>query len=338
MWESWPQREVYAHPSYVKLYTDDTSCALCVSYQSSEGNVLYPFILRDLTAEPFWSPGIGPAADIITPYGYGGPFVWGHQDSECVADLFWPQFGEWAIQRTIVSEFVRFTLFPQTVLQYPGQKEEKLQNIVRTLDLDQNELLMDFKHKVRKNVKKAVRSGVEIEVDPDGRRLDEFLRIYRHTMDRRGASRTYYFPRDYFERLQRELAGQFCYFHALDRGEPVSTELVLMSAENVYSFLGGSYDHASDLRPNDLLKYEIILWAKNQNKRRFVLGGGYRPGDGIYRYKHAFAPNGCVPFYVGWRVFRGDLYDQFVHNRRALARAQENEWTPQPGFFPAYRA
>jgi lipid II:glycine glycyltransferase (peptidoglycan interpeptide bridge formation enzyme) len=200
--------------------------------------------------------------------------------------------------------------------------------------MEMDELWMDFEHKVRKNVNKARRSGVTVVVDPAGERLDDFLRIYNETMDRREAGGGYYFGRGFFERIGADLPGQHCYLHALHEGEVISTELVLVSEENVYSFLGGTDSRFFALRPNDLLKHEIIAWAKAQGKRRFVLGGGYEPDDGIYRYKLAFAPHGAVPFFAGTRVLRPDAYEALVRARAAA----EPGWQPRPGFFPAYRA
>jgi Acetyltransferase (GNAT) domain len=339
LWELWPQREIYAHPNYVKLHTDDkTSHAFCACWQSTDTYVLYPFILRDITIEPFWSEEIGSAVDIITPYGYGGPFVWGNGDPQMIAEQFWRHFEDWAIQQNLVSEFIRFTLFRDTLLNYPGKQEEVQQNVVRTLDLDKNLLWMDFKHKVRKNVSRAQHFGVTVELDSTGKRLDDFLHLYEGTMTRRRASDGYYFPRSYFEKIHQTLPGQFIYFHALYNKQVISTELVLVSAENVYSFLGGTDSDSFDLRPNDLLKYEIIHWAQSQGKRRFILGGGYGSEDGIYQYKLSFAPQGKVPFRVGCRTFRPDLSDQLINNRLSLAQSQGFEWTPKAGFFPQYRA
>ena len=148
-------------------------------------------------------------------------------------------------------------------------------------------------------------------------------------MDRREARRGYYFPRTFFEAIATGLAGQFAYFHALVEGRIVSTELALVSADNVYSFLGGTDQAAFDLRPNDLLKHELIVWAKQAGKRRFVLGGGYTEDDGIVRYKKAFAPTGQMSFYVGRRVFDQPSYDRLT---------QQHGATPVAGYFPAYRA
>jgi Acetyltransferase (GNAT) domain len=338
-WKSWQQREVYAHPNYVNLYVDgQKNRAFCAAWDAPDAHVLYPFIVRDLTLEPYWSPEIGPAADIITPYGYGGPYVWGDGDRQTATVDFWASFNQWAIQHNIVSEFIRFALFKDTVLAYPGKCEEKQQNIIRTLELEADQIWMEFKHKVRKNVNRARQKGVRIELDAAGEKLDDFFRLYTHTMKRRDAKEGYYFPRAYFEQIHQTLPGQFMYFHAVQDQAIISTELVLVSANHIYSFLGGTDVNSFDLRPNDLLKYEIILWAKENGKQHFILGGGYEPDDGIYQYKAAFAPNGEMPFTVGHRILRSDIYDKLIDNRINLARNQGHEWFPNANYFPGYRA
>ena len=318
-WTAWPEHEVYAHPGYVALYEDEHTRALCAAWRSDDGCVLYPFLLRDLRSEPF---GVA-AADLITPYGYGGPFFWG-DDRDTVAARFWASFDEWAAQQPVVSELVRFALFDKELLPYPGEREQRLVNVVRELTPSADELWMDCEHKVRKNVKRARRAGVKIEFDPTGERLDDFLRLYAHTLERRDAPERYRFPREFFERLP----DQRVYVHALHGDDVVSSELVLLSEHNAYSFLGGTESEAFELRPNDLLKWELILWAKEAGKRRFVLGGGYGSDDGIFRYKRSFAPHGLVPFFVGRRVLEPELYRALTER---LGVAGER------AFFPAYR-
>jgi hypothetical protein len=323
-WSSWPSREVWAHPGYAALYQDDATQALCAAWRADNGCVLFPFLLRDLRAEPFEVD----AADTITPYGYGGPFFWG-ADREAVAGAFWPAFDAWAEERTVVSEFVRLALFENELLPYPGEREQMLVNVVRDLEPDVDTLWMDVDHKVRKNVKKARRSGVRVEFDTQGQRLVDFLRLYEHTLDRRDAPGRYRFSRAFFEAIHARLRGQFVYVHALHDERVVSSELALVSEESIYSFLGGTSSDAYELRPNDLLKYELILWGKAAGKGRFVLGGGYESGDGIFRYKRSFAPHGLVPFFVGRRVLEPELY-------RVLTESVGNP--RDPGYFPSYRS
>jgi hypothetical protein len=304
-WEAWPEREVHAHPEYVRLFEDDGTRALC----AVADGVLYPFLLR---SDP---------VDVVTPYGYGGAF----RTSDADAGAFWGAFDAWAAEQGAVSELVRFSLFAERLLPYPGEREPRLVNVVRDLEPAAEELWMDYEHKVRKNVGKARRSGLRVEVDETGARLDDFVRLYEHTLDRRGASARYRFPRAFFERIRDRLAGQFVHAHVLDGERVVSSELALLSATSAYSFLGGTDAAAFELRPNDLLKVELMLWAREAGKRRFVLGGGQQPDDGIFRYKRSFAPHGLVPFEVGMRIFDADRYAE-------LSRGRETT------FFPAYRS
>ncbi len=332
---AWSSREVFAHPAYVSLFAQPTDRPLCAFMETPRGWVLYPVILRQIPEAEYGGIADG-ATDLTTPYGYGGPFATG--DSADYAAAFWEQFDEWAASERVVSEFIRLALPQEALLSHPGEREEKQLSVVRSLDLSEDQLWMDVEHKVRKNVKRARRSGVTIELDSCGDRLSQFMRIYRTTMDRRCARSGFYFPESFFERIHTRLQGQYMYFHAWVGGEIVSTELVLVSEEAVYSFLGGTDELAFGTRPNDLLKYEVMLWAKRAGKRRFVLGGGYVPDDGIFRYKRSFAPRGLVPFSIVRRILIPDVYERLVEARTLTGRQVDGNWVPDAGFFPRYRA
>ena len=316
----WERREVFAHPAYVELFAAASERPLAAFAQTADGWILYPFLLRPIEAEDRF--------DITTPYGYGGPFRNG-EVATAGADAFWNDFGDWARDAGVVSEFVRLSLFDDQLAPYPGERVMAGDNVVRELAPDPDELWRDYEHKVRKNVKRARERGVEIVRDERGERLADFLRIYRATMDRRGARGAYYFDATLFEGIRDRLGGQFAFFHAVCERRVVSTELALVSADNVYSFLGGTESGSFDLRPNDLLKHELILWARDNGRRRFVLGGGYERDDGIFRYKRSFAPGGVVSFETGRRILDPAAYERLVAARGAASQTQ---------YFPAYRA
>lgn len=332
-WRNWPDREVFAHPEYVKLYASSQCRALCAAWTGGAAGVLYPVLMRELGSDLSYTGLSAPCVDLVTPYGYGGPFAWGGRDLDPAVREFWPAFDQWATSQHVVSETIRFTLFRDTVLAYPGNVEPRMRNVIRRLDLTEEELWKDYEYKVRKNVRRARESGVTL-VEDTGQRLDSFLRIYRNTMDRREAGSSYYFPESYFRTLQQNLPGSFRYFHAVLRGEPIASELVLVSERNVYSFLGGTDEAHFQCRPNDLLKHEIILWSKRVGKRCFVLGGGYGHEDGIFRYKSSFAPNSVLPFALGWRILMPEAYADLVKRRQSA----DPTWAPRTDFFPQYRS
>jgi nucleoside diphosphate kinase len=330
IWDSWPGHEVWAHPAYVELFARPTDRVLA----AVSNDVLFPFIMRSLSEE-VWAEPDESACDITSPYGYGGVFAWGRASS---ADPFWDELDQWAAREHVVTAFARLSVFPDQLLDHRGDIVERFPNVVRDLSASEDELWKDYAHKVRKNVNRASGLGLTVEHDASGRRLTEFLEVYEQTMDRRSANPGYYFSRQFFERLIAQLPHGLQFFYVLSEGRVVSTELVLVSAENAYSFLGGTLVAAFALRANDLLKHEVIRWAKEAGKKAFVLGGGYGAADGIFRYKLSFAPKGQRPFRVWTRIFDRAECDRLIARRSAWEHEQGRDWAPTDNFFPPYRA
>jgi hypothetical protein len=335
LWNSWPDREVMAHPDYVRLFARPMDRVVAAVLRSDGGGILYPFIVRPLATEP-WGRGEGKACDLTTAYGYGGPFGWNVTDEE--SRMFWAEFDEWALNQGAVTSFDRLSLFPEQLLPFNGEIETKGSNIVRRLDLSETVLWSEYASKVRQNVNHARRLGLTVEPDSTGKRLDEFMEIYVSTMTRRNASKAYFHPRSFFETLIHDLAGHFSFFHLSLKGRAISSELVLLSQNSSYSFLGGSLKEAFDLRANDLFKHEIITWCRNAGKKVLVLGGGYRGADGIFAFKKSFAPRGEVAFRVGKKTYDPTLHQRLADARRSWEKTQGNDWAPDPQYFPVYRA
>lgn len=202
------------------------------------------------------------------------------------------------------------------------------------IDLRQSEdeIWHHYKRTVRQNIQKAVREGVTVTIETAPHHYSDFIRIYDSTMDRRHATSFYYFPDEFFEALHQNLGGHFAYFHAWYGGKVISTELVLLSARNVYSYLGGTESEGFPLRANELIKHTIVKWAKVQGKQFLVLGGGREPGDGLERYKSSFAPHGAQPYFTGQRIFDQGVYDHLTRIRCADCCPDK-----MPDYFPAYR-
>jgi len=332
----WPEREVWADPDYVRLFTKPGERSVCIATDDAESGILLPLILRPLDTLGWTDEGCA-RFDATSPYGYGGPFQWGER-SKTLATDFWSSFESWARDTHLAASFLRLSLFPEQRATPPCQLVDKGENVVRTLELDEEALWADYAHKVRKNVRRARRDGLAFEVDEAGKRLDAFLEIYHATMDRNQADQGYYFDRDFFEAIIRDLAGQFVFFHVLQDRVVVSTELVLLSARHMYSFLGGTSSVAFRSRPNDLLKHEASLWARARGLDSFVLGGGYAPDDGIYKYKAAFAPKGGRSFQVAEWIHDQGAHDDLVEMRAGAERRAGVSWSPREDYFPAYRS
>ena len=264
--------------------------------------------------------------DLSTPYGYGGFWVEG-DDFEAVENAY----GKYCNEEGYVSEFVRFHLLGKYQSFFKGMHESNTRNVVRSLDIPLDEMFMDFEHKVRKNLKKANRVELKVEIDTRGKRLNEFLDIYYETMKRNFANSNFFFSEEFFRNINK-LNANYVYAHVLYENKVISTELVLYGTENCYSFLGGTDRKYFALRPNDFLKFEIIKWAKEKGLKRFILGGGYGEDDGIFRYKKSLAPKGLYTFYIGKRIFNEDKYRELLEIRK-----EEEGFDGETRFFPKYR-
>lgn len=325
-------------PSYLRLFVDsDSDSIYCVWYQSIEGGILFPFILRRIGNLEWCPHEYSEYYDLTTTYGYGGPLSYGKISKEDINN-FWQLLDNWLKKKNVVSEFIRFWLDKTySPLLYPGERIFKSKNIVRNLDFNIEAIWKDFEHKVRKNVKRALNNRLTIELDSSGKRIEDFLHIYYSTMKRRNADDYYFFSREFFQKIHSYLRGHFMYFHAIYKDQVISTELVFFSKKCIYSYLGGTDGSAFILRPNDLIKYEIIKWGINLGIRWFVLGGGYHNEDGIYRYKKSFAPSGVVDFYVGNRILNYEVFNILLKARSEYEKTKGQQWKPKTGFFPPYR-
>jgi hypothetical protein len=334
-WQEWPDREVMAHPEFVRLFARKGDLILAATARTAKGGILYPFILRPLSAEP-WAPADFTGWDLTTAYGYGGPFAWSATPEE--ARGFWSHFDRWARGQKVVTSFARLSVFADQLLPFDGDAPVNGPNIVRSLEPSAEELWNDFVPKVRQNVRRARLRGCRLEVDADGARLDEFLHVYTETMKRRNAASYYFFSRAFFETLVRNLKGHFAFFHVVHEGRVVSSELVLLSRNHAYFFLGGTLADAFELRPNELLQVETFLWCRSAGKKALVLGGGYRGSEGLLKYKRGFAPGGEVPFRIGTKVHDPAAAARLTEERRRWEQAHGRAWEPEAGFFPPYRA
>jgi lipid II:glycine glycyltransferase (peptidoglycan interpeptide bridge formation enzyme) len=251
---------------------------------------------------------------------------------------FWSEFERWASTVKVVSSFARLSLFAEELIPFDGRVRVAQPNVVRELQLPDDVLWGDFEHKVRKNVNRARGEGVVIEHDPSCARIDAFGEIYAHTMTRREVPSRLRFTTSALARMVDELGGAIQLFFARVNTHIVAAELVGRSAHHGYSLLGGTLASAFSLRPNDLLKYEIFRRLRDEGLTHYVLGGGPKPRDGVFRYKRSFAPAGIVDFKVGERVYDQEAYEALVWRRATSAAADGVEWNPDPDFFPAYRS
>ncbi|AUP77243.1 GNAT family N-acetyltransferase [Flavivirga eckloniae] len=300
--------------------------------------VLMPFILRKV---PYLEDG-QVYYDVISPYGYSGPLF--NQDmSRGHLITFWKLVDEWYKANNIISEFVRFSLNHNFQF-YSGVLIPTLSN-VRGAILDEETQWSNLKQKVRTNYRKGasneLRADIVDGVKPED--VERFYRIYISTMKRVNADTDYFYSLDYFKNIARLSKGKILITFIYKDDTPISTELILISGNTLYSYLGGTLMDFFNLRPNDFLKVEVMKWARKRNFKYYNLGGGRVDFDSLYSYKKSFFPNDeDVIFYTGRKIIDKEVYDKLdkimnaeVYLEKEEVMEEEND--SKISFFPAYR-
>ena len=110
-----------------------------------------------------------------------------------------------------------------------------------------------------------------------------------------------------------------------------------MSSKSIYSFLGGTIAEYNSMRPNNFLKHEIIKWGTKNGKLNFILGGGYKKDDGIFKYKKAMAPDGEYDFYLAKVIHDPEAFQLLVLKKLNWKKMNAKTSHIESDFFPSYR-
>lgn len=324
-------RSVFGSFEFASLLQDHHGYRpLLFSFRQGEAQIAYPLLLRGFYDLPF--PAAAQGWDTKTPE-YTGPVPLG-EVGVGEARSFRRAFREFCRELNIVAEFAH--LHPwhdwRPLLEEGAAFDRELVYVDLSQPIDRL-WEQSFNHACRKNIQRARRENVRVFPARGLDDLKEFHRIYLETMERNAASASYYFPLDYFTRIFFDLPENAIFLLAEHQDRIVAGTLYMHDDENVYSYLGGA-DHAyQQVRPTNAVIYEAVCWGRRLGKRRLILGGGYRPDDGIFRFKATFSPLRAA-FYTYRRIHQGELYDSLC----SAWASHFNLEQASGSYFPQYRA
>jgi hypothetical protein len=297
--------------------------------ESGEAAICYPLLLRPLSDLPFRTES-GARWDSITP-DFTGPLMAGnHAD---LAAAFPERRNRLFREHGIVAEFAHLHPWSDIEVLLPQGCVYNREIVWVDVTLDPEHLWREhFEHSCRKNINRAEKEGVTVFAGSGDQHVREFCRIYRSTMDRNEALPSYYFSSEFFQAFRDELPENSRFALAEYRGQIVAATLYLHDDYDVFSFLGGADAAFQHVRPTNAVIWETIRWAHAAGKRRLILGGGYRPEDGIFRFKSTFSRL-HQPFYVYKQIHLEADYGQLEQHCRQYYGLNG---TPI-SYFPAYR-
>lgn len=294
--------------------------------------VAYPFVIRPVGDLPFASR-VTRLFDTFTAE-YSGPrWLRAPAAGDAGSRRFAAVFAGWCRENGVVAEFAHLGPWtPPELLDAACVVDDR--EIVY-VDLTQGEKLLwerSLTPGARRNVKQAARSGVTVRRAASREDVAAFGRVFESTMDRHNAHDRYRLPLEYFVDVVEELSDHAFIALAEHDGRVVAGGLFLHDATEVNWHLSAMDRDSAAVRPVNALGFDTIQWASRAGLQRMLCGGGYRPGDGVERFKGQFSPL-RARFRTYQRVHDPAAYQALANGWSAHHRGAEAS-----AFFPRYRA
>lgn len=300
----------------------------CFTYDDGDTFVYYQYIRRPIPGTAYF--------DITSPYGFGGYVLQG--DGGGMAN-FARAFDAHCQQTGIVSEFVRFHPFlgnHHIVNMSPVNVRFHQPLVVVEFYNGPHDFPQGVKKQVAKKERKALNAGVEVLDDRDLVYYREFVRQYYRTMAYLGARSFYFFDTAFFEMLREHLIGRLRLFVTIFKGQMASALLVIHSGDFAYNFLSCSDAVHRNLGVNDVVQIAALKWARQNGKRRFLLGGGFKGEDSLFQFKAKYSSL-RTDYWIGRAIRQPDIYDQLCRQAIEDQSSDPDEFCRR-GWFPLYRS
>ena len=328
------QESVFGSVEFARIVQEHLSFeARLYVLQNDTCRIAYPFFCRPVPSLPLGGVENDGLLDTVSPE-FTGPLARGAPVQQLAIE-FLKRFSIFAFNQSVVAEFIHLHPWKAFTGALVGNCLEFNREIVY-VDLtraDQQLWSTSFTRACRKNIKQSQRSGVRVFEAQTMGDIREFYRVYVETMKRRNALTHYYFSLDYFSAIFDHLRSNSRFVLAEYRNQVIAGILYLHDQDDVYSYLGGADYNFQHVRPTNAVIYDTILWGNRQGKKRLVLGGGYSPDDGIFRFKASFSPE-RTRFFVYKRIHIPDKY-------AALCRSWSSIYgqaLQSTAYFPPYRS
>lgn len=299
-----------------------------VSLSDQVGTWQIPLLLRDFE---------GKATDATTPYGYGGIYVASTLSRDDIEER-WHATRDLLADLDVVSVFLRSSPFLETPalsdLALPTVQVREPTSTFGIQIHDEEANWAALKGRARTATRKAWGEGLTARVTQLDDQIQSpshsFRTLYENTMRRLNAADQYYFSNEYFQRLA-QLPKDSTALAEVKNNEGVTVASAILFRDptgTVHYHLSASNPEHARIGANNLLLWEIIRWAGENDYLQVHLGGGLKPRDNLEKFKESFGGT-RLNFETAEIVINGERY------------AELTELNPHPdarGYFPAYRA
>lgn len=313
-------RDIYYSPQWYKTWeAHEKAEALCISFESSDFHILYPFFRKKINN---YDPG-GDYYDIQSAYGYGGVIVNSPVLPVETGNQFNRVVNEWLKDTGVIAEFIRAN--PQL----PYFSREAEYSVVRKNVYINTVSSYRIPEKcARQNIAKALSSGLTVFYDHNLDYLDEFIDLYNVTMHRLEMHPYYNFGEDYFFKVKKYLNENASLIHIVKDDKIVAAGLYIRHEEKANLHLAGSLVEYQILRANDLLYHAAILHSLKNRVLTLNVGGGTTkdPDDNLLRFKKKYS-NNVMDVKIGKNIINRNVYDRVTRNWALRHPELENKYS-----------
>lgn len=323
--------DIYFDKKYGELYEEKGISSLVnYSLTSELGTIEYNFLKRKIVLESIeleedWF-------DIITPYGYGGPCILNSRDTKKLVAEFEKEFSKYCKENKIVSEFVTFNPLVGNAEDFKDIYDLNLGKYTVGTDLKYGleTLNKEFSKSTRKQIRGILKNdNISLQMVKSPKSLKEFKEIYYQTMERREASKFYYFDEKYFENLLLDFQEKILLCNVLYKEKIIASSLNLLSNKTIHVHLSGTNTDYLKYSPAYLLKYGVANWGIDNEFEMIHYGGGKtnQKDDSLFLFKKKFGKNTMFKLYYGAKIHNFNMYNYLTE----ISGSKDIE------FFPKYR-
>ena len=322
-------KDIYFDENYGKLYEKVEKGEACTfKCETENGIIKTQFIKRAIPTQVDGKTYY----DIVTPYGYGGPYIEKFVDKDKLLKDYEREFSKYCKDNDIIAEFVRFHPLFDNAKDFESVYDVSFnRNTLGTNLKDFEDPFMgEFSKSCRQNIRKKLNMGIQYKITLHPDNFESFKKVYYSTMDRNEATDYYYFDDEYFQKIHKYYANNTILVEAIYEGQTIAAGLYFLCNKFIHIHLSGTLKEYLPLSPAYILRYGITVWGKENGYEMIHHGGGRssNPEDTLYLFKKQFAKNTSFNFYIGKKVWNEEIYDKLCDIKQ-VSKDEE--------YFPAYR-
>lgn len=297
----------YTNQYFLGALKLDPGEALLFHYKDGDGEVVYPFIKRQVSEEG------APLYDVTTPFGYGGPLLKAEHNRANLAANFREAFRTYCQSEKIIAEYIRFHPLKENA--HVFQSYLKVSPLFETYTINLKDKETPFEKNQLSN-SSEYENSTNLVVKKLGtvRHMFEFLVLYYAAARRREEADSYYFfTNDYFETLISSMGSDLHLFGAYHEDKLVSACYVLAMGDTIFYHLEGSVSDEYSEETMQILLLKIAEWGEENYYSFFHLGGDFQ--DNVNHEKQLKKEIGnCESsmFYIGQQIHDQRTYDSLV--------------------------